>query len=186
MERIEPGEIYILDKEWAPYENPIHNSRPVVIIRKCGNYVETVSLDVAFKGSKKEKRIFIEYYVDGKKRISVISCDVVQKIPYKYFYKKVGYIGEDVLEAIRKKAFGEDDDTSNVNIFDEIRITNEKQAFMLDQIYSGVDEAIYLIKEPRKRVNVFIERLKGFFWGVMTSIVADVIINYVRMLINNG
>lgn len=179
--RLEIGGIYILSPDWKPYNDPIYNSRPVIVIKRCKSYVESVSLDISFQNSQKEKQLFIEYYIDGNKRISIVSCDRVQKIPYKYFNEKIGIVDDNILEAIILKAFKDD----SVNkIFNGLTISNEdkfnimmynNQMRMSRLIIDKISATQDLIKEPRKAINVLRDFSLGVVTGIASSIIATIL-----------
>ncbi len=86
---IETGGIYLLNNEWNHHEQPIYNHRPVIVVKQLRDYAEVVCLDVIFKDSNRESQILLEYKAKDKKLISAISCDITQKVEYKYFKEKI-------------------------------------------------------------------------------------------------
>lgn len=181
---IERGGIYILSKEWNPFEQPIMNHRPVIVLRNCQDYVEAVSMGILFSNSKKNQ-LMIEYFVEGKKYIAAISCDVIQKIPHKYIQNYIGYVDDAIVKSIEKCSNYFDNNsnekqmektfTSN-NISEGVIITNSKgHDEMIEELCSDMKMVTEFVKETKKLKNIWKERIVGFIFGIIASIIASAI-----------
>lgn len=182
---IECGGIYVLSKEWNPYEQPIMNHRPVIVLRNCQDYVEAVSMGMLFSNSKKRNQLMIEYFVEGKKYIAAISCDIIQKIPHKYIQNYIGYVDEAIVKSI-EKCSGYFDNSSNEdqtektitsnNFSEGVTITNSKEHDkMVEELYSDMKIVTEFVKDSKKLKNIWKERIVGFIFGIIASIIASAI-----------
>lgn len=94
------GGIYEISKEWHPYNEDIINHRPCIVIKEEGVYVYIILMDVFHSNSKKDKQIFIEYYIDNNKYISAISCDIIHRINKNLLVNNLGRVSNDIVDAI--------------------------------------------------------------------------------------
>lgn len=191
------GGIYILDDDWKEYDEPIFDSRPVIALTEKGGYFEAVSLDTLFANSKKENQLMIEYYVDSVKYISAISCDVIKTYPIRCIKSCIGYVDTHILREILKKAArfiknGLDEDAGLIldvpkdaksnsnkdssNVSSGISITDPEKFFdIINKTQQDIMALTKYAKEARKKTYIWKERLIGFFFGILASLIASAI-----------
>lgn len=117
---VKRGGIYVLSKEWQPFEQPIVNHLPIIVIgyNKKEQYVYAVQIGIKSARSKIKSLIFIEFYIDRQKRISCISCDAVYKIPTEYIEYFMGYVDYEIVNEIKMKSNYFHDESFNTEKWD--------------------------------------------------------------------
>ncbi len=101
------GEIWLVD--WSPSRGSEQKGiRPSLILQSDKgnsnkNYPNTIVLTISTKGKNIPFHIkLIPDKINGLKEISYIKCEQILTISKKRLVKKVGAIGEDILDEIEK------------------------------------------------------------------------------------
>ena len=127
----------------------------------------------------------IEYYVGGQKYIAAISCDIIRKIPLKYIQSYVGYVDDTIVELIEKQSdyFNSNDGGvqtekkhSSNSISEGVTITNdEEHNKIIEELRYDMKMLIEFVEDSKKLKNIWKERLIGFIFGIISSIIASAI-----------
>lgn len=146
-------------------------------------------MDVFHSNSKKDKKIFIEYYIDNNKYISAISCDVIHRIHKNLLINNLGSVSNDIVNAIIKcngniapntqyiKLYNKSEDFNNNmnNEKNNIQINDKKQMLnMLSNIYQDTSITRKITESTSKKIYIWKERIIGFLFGVLSSFLASV------------
>lgn len=186
------GGIYEISKEWHPYDEDIINHRPCIVIKEEMGYVYIILMDIFHSKSKKNKQIFIEYYIDNNKYISAISCDVIHRISKDLLIKNLGYVSNDIVNAIiqcngnilpstqyiklSNKESEKDSDNTIINNESNILISDKEQMLkILLNIYQDINFTRKITEKQTKKINIWKERGIGFIFGFLSSLLATII-----------
>lgn len=143
--RIQEGGVYILDENYAHEHNFFFKNSMVVAINSetKDGFFSGVQIGI-FKNIKSdENRIFVEINFEGKKSLTVVSCEDVYMIPNSAVNRKIDTLDDITLKAIRYQIMINKEKTEKGS-FDKIDYKKVKK-----EIKSSAEDLFEMLKNQK-------------------------------------